>query len=132
MRKIIFYIWAFPTTAVGLLFLLPTVLSGGRPRVVEGVIELHGGFTTWFLSRVTAIWLGGGAAAMTLGHVVLAVSETEHDRTRQHERVHVRQCERWGPLFLPAYLGCSLYLKLRGRDAYLENPFEREAYGVSG
>jgi len=29
---------------------------------------------------------------------------------------------------LPLYLGWSLWLALRGRRAYLDNPFEREAY----
>jgi hypothetical protein len=41
----------------------------------------------------------------------------------------VRQYERWGPLFLPLYLGYSLVLWLQRRDPYLENPFEVEAYG---
>jgi hypothetical protein len=31
-------------------------------------------------------------------------------------------------LFIPAYLLTSLYLKVRGRDAYRDNPFEREAF----
>ena len=46
-----------------------------------------------------------------------------------HEMVHVRQYERWGPFFIPAYLACSLGLWLAGKDAYRDNPFEREAYG---
>ena len=41
----------------------------------------------------------------------------------------MRQCERWGPLFLPAYLLASLAVYLRGGRAYRDNPFEREAYG---
>jgi hypothetical protein len=126
------YIWASPNTVVGSVFFLPTVFTGGRARIVDGVLELHGGATTFFLSRVTSIWLSGGATAMTLGHIVLATSRADHDRTRQHERVHVRQCERWGPLFLPAYLSCSMVLWIRRRDAYWDNPFEREAYAVSG
>ncbi|MCA9045877.1 MAG: hypothetical protein KDA69_16235, partial [Planctomycetaceae bacterium] len=69
-----------------------------------------------------------GAAAMTLGHVIIGLDAEVLDRCREHEWVHVRQYERWGPLFLPAYLGCSLYLWLVGRDAYRENPFEVEAY----
>ena len=43
--------------------------------------------------------------------------------------VHVRQFERWGPLMGPAYLLSSLVLWLAGRRPYLDNPFEREAYG---
>ena len=119
------YLWALPTTLLGLLFAPPALLAGGM-RVVDGVLEIHGGLAAWFLRRCTL--LPGGASAMTLGHVVIARTEELHDLTRAHERVHVRQCERWGPLFVPAYLLASLAVKLRGGDAYRDNPFEREAY----
>ncbi len=45
-----------------------------------------------------------------------------------HERIHVRQVERWGPLFLPAYVLASVVAQARGLDAYRDNPFEREAF----
>jgi hypothetical protein len=90
------------------------------------VLEVYGGFASFLLRRLVP--LPGGASAMTLGHVVIARDPECHTQTRAHERIHVRQCERWGPLFIPAYLGASLVLKLRGRDAYMDNPFEREAY----
>jgi hypothetical protein len=51
---------------------------------------------------------------------------------RAHERVHVRQCERWGIFFLPAYLGGSLWAAMRGGDPYRDNPFEREAFEKGG
>ena len=51
--------------------------------------------------------LAQGPHALTLGHVVLGVSQAALDDTRAHERVHVAQYERWGPLFLPAYLAAS-------------------------
>jgi len=41
----------------------------------------------------------------------------------------VQQYERWGPLFVPAYLGSSLLQWLRGQDPYRSNWFEREAFG---
>ena len=65
---------------------------------------------------------------MTLGHVIVGLDQSCLDRSRDHEHVHVRQYERWGPFMLPIYLIASLVLYLRGRDAYLDNPFEREAY----
>lgn len=65
---------------------------------------------------------------MTLGHIVIGRDQQCLDSTRSHERVHVRQCERWGPMFIPAYLFFSLRLLIRGGDAYRDNPFEREAY----
>ena len=123
------YAWAAPTTAVGLLFLLLAPI-GGRigTQVVDGVLELHGGLVSLFLCRGTL--LKNGASAMTLGHVVLGRYLYALDWTRDHERVHVRQCERWGPLFLPAYIFASAFIWLRGGKFYEENPFEREAYGT--
>lgn len=120
------YVWALPTTSVGLLLVLPAFATGGRGKFVEGVLELHGGFVRWVLT--TLVPLPGGASALTLGHVVLARDEECHERTRVHERVHVRQVERWGIFFLPAYVFCSLWLLLRGRNPYRDNPFEVEAY----
>lgn len=119
------YLWALPTSLPGLLF-LPTVVFGGRARIVRGVVEIHGPAVSFFLRRCTL--LRGGAAAMTLGHVVLGCDQPTLDRTRAHERVHVRQAERWGPLFLPAYLLASALIYYRGGNAYLDNPFEREAF----
>lgn len=66
--------------------------------------------------------------ALTLGHVVLAQSLADLNSTRSHEFIHVLQYERWGPFFLPAYFGCSAWLKLQGKNPYFDNPFEIEAY----
>jgi hypothetical protein len=63
---------------------------------------------------------------MTLGHVVLCVDEID-DATLAHELVHVAQYERWGPLFVPCYLGASGVAALRGGDVYRDNPFETAA-----
>lgn len=70
------------------------------------------------------------AMAMTFGHVVFGANVVALDITRRHEHVHVRQYERWGLLFVPAYLGASVILFLRGRDGYRDNPFEIEAYAI--
>ena len=129
MRRVLVYLWALPTTCVGLLFLTPTLFGRVHARVVDQVVELHGGAVSFFLRHVTL--LPGGASAMTLGHVVLGVDQLSLDVTRAHERVHVRQAERWGPAFIPAYLIASLLAWRQGRDPYRDNPFEREAYAVS-
>jgi hypothetical protein len=120
------YLWALPTTAVGLLAAAATLLTGGHARWHTGVLEVYGGFSAFLLSRLVP--LEGGASAMTLGHVVIARDPAAHTRTRAHERIHVRQCERWGPLFFPVYLLTSLVLWLRGKDAYHDNFLEREAF----
>jgi hypothetical protein len=121
------YVWASPWTLLGALVGLAGLLTGGRARRRGPILEFHGGAVTWLLARFPV-----RPMAMTLGHAVLGRSGAALDVAREHELVHVRQYERWGLFFIPAYLACSLYLWLRGRDAYRENPFEREAYGVSG
>jgi hypothetical protein len=118
-------LWAAPWTLLGLVLGLCAVASGGRGRRVGRVLEFHGGVLQRLLTRVP---IAGGAAAMTLGHVVIARTAADLDYSRRHELVHVEQYERWGPLFVPAYLACSAWLWLRGYDAYLDNPFEDEAY----
>lgn len=120
-------VWASPTTLVGALALGLAVVTGGRAALVQGVLEAHGGWLRWMLERLRP---GGGVAAVTLGHVVLGVSAPALAATRAHERVHVAQCERWGPLFLPAYALASLSALLRGRDPYRDNAFEREAFAA--
>jgi hypothetical protein len=68
---------------------------------------------------------------MTLGHVILGQDRLTLDIVRDHEHVHVRQYEVWGPAFLPAYLGCSAWLWVARRDPYLDNPFEVAAYRIA-
>ena len=38
----------------------------------------------------------------TLAHTILGQTDADMDICRQHEMVHVRQFERWGPLMGPA------------------------------
>jgi hypothetical protein len=129
LARILIYLWTLPTTLIGLWLLPLALVTGGRVQVVDGVIEIYGGIVSLLLRRCTL--LKGGASAMTLGHVVLGRDRFCIESSRAHERVHVRQAERWGPLFIPAYLIGSLVALLRGGNAYLDNPFEREAYGRS-
>jgi len=97
-------------------------------QYVDGVIEACGPSIAWGLRHLTL--LKGGASALTLGHVVLARDVETLDWTRQHERVHVRQYERWGALFLPAYVLASVWAAVRGRHFYFDNRFEAEAFAV--
>jgi hypothetical protein len=128
MPRWLLYLWAFPTTAVGLLIAALAILTGGRAHVVDGVLEVCGGAADFYLRKIIGIFLRGGASAMTLGHVVLGRDLDLLDATRSHERVHVRQCEHWGPIFIPAYLFASLYALVRGKRAYEDNFFESEAF----
>ena len=107
---------------------MPLALAtGGRVRVVRGVVEASGGLLAPLLSRGNP-WFP--IQAITFGHVVLGVSAEVLERCRAHERVHVRQYERWGPLFPLLYLASSAAALGRGRGLYAGNAFEREAFAA--
>ncbi|MEO8323028.1 MAG: hypothetical protein ABI571_02700 [Actinomycetota bacterium] len=91
-------------------------------RIVDGVLLCEG--ASWparLRWRFTAI---------TFGHVVLSVDDLPEE-TLRHELVHVRQYERWGPLFIPAYLGASVVAVARGGHRYRDNHFEVAARSSS-
>ncbi|MGP1718358.1 MAG: hypothetical protein ACTS9Y_14385 [Methylophilus sp.] len=122
MRLLIF-LWALPTTLVGVVAAILWLSCGAKLRVAQGVLEVHGGkLALWFMRR--------GFAAIALGHVILGFSAGRLEQLRPHEHVHVRQAERWGILFIPAYLLAGLWQKLNGRHMYYDNPFELEAFAV--
>ena len=124
------YLWASLGSLVGLL-LIPLALCGrgGGVQLVDGVLEGYGGWLPRLLQR--PFWASGPIAAITFGHVVLGCDAATIDRTRKHERVHVRQYELWGPFFIPAYVLASFWIGMQGGNAYLDNPFEVEAYRIS-
>ena len=120
------YLWALPNTLLGLAFLLPALVTGGRVRFERGAIEIHGGFARFFLRRCLLV----SASALTLGHVIIGQDRDCLDHSRDHEHVHVRQYECWGAFMLPAYFLSSLLAWRRGGHFYFDNRFEREAYGL--
>ena len=126
MKTALRYIWAFPNTLLGLAFLLPTLLTGGRGRVERGAIEIYGGFSRYVLRRC----LPFPASALTLGHAINGQDRDCLDHSRDHEHVHVRQYETWGPFMLPAYFLSSMLAWRRGGHYYFDNRFEKEAYGL--
>ncbi len=125
--RIALYAWAAPTTAVGLVAGALTLLTGGRGQVRRGTLEFHGGFARWFLERRMV-----RASAMTLGHAIIGRDPWSLDACRDHEQAHVRQVERWGGLFLPAYVAASGWAWARGRHYYLDNRFEVDARRACG
>jgi hypothetical protein len=125
IRSLLAILWASPWSLLGLVFGGLALLTGGGVARHGRVLEFAGGVLVFLLRRLP---LPGGARALTLGHVVLGRTAQSLAACRDHESVHVRQYERWGALFVPAYLGCSLLLLLYGRDPYRDNPFEREAF----
>lgn len=109
--------WAAPVTLVGL------VAGAGAavpPRLRDGVVLFAParGITGALIRR-------RGFAATALGHVVVAVEEPS-PALMAHELMHVRQAERLGPLFLPAYL---VLLAVHG---YRRHPLEQAARAAVG
>jgi hypothetical protein len=64
--------------------------------------------------------------AQTLGRYIFA-REPLSPEFVEHEVEHVRQWERLGPLFLPAYLASSVSALVRRRHPYWTNRFELAA-----
>lgn len=117
-------LWASPCSLIGIVLAVVLLLIGGKAKCMQGTLEvafrrrhLHCGP----LMRTLPF------RGITFGHVIIAVTEEELDRLRAHERVHVRQYERWGIFFFPAYLASSLWQLLRGRRVYWDNYFEVQA-----
>lgn len=118
-------VWALPWTLFGAAIGLAGLVTGGSVARQGRVLEFSGGAVVWFLKYFPLV---AGASAVTFGHTVLGRTAEDLASSRAHELVHVRQYERWGPLFVPAYLACWLVLRLVGRHPYFDNPFEVEAY----
>lgn len=120
--------WAAPCTALGLVLCAPALLCGARLRRVDGTLEVA-------LSRCDpprGLLARLPFAAITFGHLVAAVRPADLARLRRHERAHVEQYERWGPVFLLAYPAASLWQWLRGRRPYVDNGFEVQARAAAG
>jgi hypothetical protein len=124
---ILAYLWAAPVTLMGLALLPLTLLTGGGVRIERGAVEIYGGLARFVLRHCLVI----NASALTLGHAILGQDRDCLDHARDHEHVHVRQCARWGPFIVPAYLLSSFLAWRRGGHFYFDNRFEREAYATA-
>jgi vacuolar iron transporter family protein len=125
LSRFILYAWAAPTTLVGLFAGLLTLCTGGRVQRRRGALEFHGGFSGWLGRRC-------GFSAMTLGHAIIGLDPLALEFCRNHEQAHVRQVERWGGLFIPAYLIACVLAWWKGGHYYFDNWFERDARRACG
>ena len=122
------YCWVLPVSCIGLLLIPFVIVSGGAVKVAAGVIEAEGGILRFLLSHRRFFMID----ALTIGHVIFGKNRESLKRCRDHEHVHVRQYERWGPLFPFLYLLSSAAALVRGMDPYRDNRFEQEAFSASG
>ena len=125
LLKLLQVLWASPYSLIGIVVGLAGLMTGGRVQFRDGALEFYGGLTK---SLVRSLPTGKLTAGFTLGHVILGQDDAGLRYACSHERVHVRQFERWGLFMGPAYLLASAWMWLRGRDAYRDNPFEVQAY----
>lgn len=117
-------IWAAPCSALGLAAAAAVVVVGGRISLSPGALEITlrpREAQCRMLRRMLPFH------AITLGHIIIAVTGQDLDCLRARELVHVQQYERWGIAFFPAYAASSMWQVLRGRHAYWDNCFEVQA-----
>jgi hypothetical protein len=113
---------------LGLMAALVSIAFGARAVFVRGTFEVGGGRIAAGVGRLPRRLRFD---AITLGHVIVGVDHLRLAALRDHERVHVAQYERWGPLFIPLYLASSLVAWMKGEDPYRGNAFEREAFAAA-
>jgi hypothetical protein len=119
------YAWAAPDTVLGFVFGFVGWLFGASARFNNGTVQFCGGR---LFGRAGLLPSRYSFCAITFGHVILAENQATLAAVRLHEEVHVRQYERWGPFFVPAYLLSSLVQVICGGNPYRDNCFERQAY----
>lgn len=111
------FVWTLPNTLLGLVL---GALTFQVPRLHAGAIVFDRG-----PRGVTAVLRAMHRSAMTIGFVILS-SVPVQGRLQAHERHHVRQYMRWGPLFIPVYLAIGV------RTGYRRHPWERAARVAAG
>lgn len=116
-------------SCIGILVVPFVLASGGTVSFRSGIIEAEGGVLAPILSRILSRF---PIDAITIGHVILGCSGESLVRCRVHERIHVRQYERWGPIFPFLYLASSAVAIMRGKDPYRNNVFEQDAFSAMG
>lgn len=127
--KVAKLLWAAPCSAIGLAFAAIALLAGGKARWSAGALEVT--------LRQNHEMCGKLARALpfrgiVFGHVILAVTSEELLAIGPHERVHVAQYERWGPVFFVAYAASGLWQLLHARSPYWYNHFEIQARELTG
>ncbi|MBT1070515.1 hypothetical protein [Pelotalea chapellei] len=117
-------VWVLPCSAVGLVLTAVLLVAGAKVSWSSGALEVT--------FRDSLADCGRRARDLScrgivFGHVILAVTREELAIIGAHERIHVQQYERWGPLFFLAYGTSSLLQLIHRRSPYWHNHFEIQA-----
>jgi hypothetical protein len=122
-------LWAAPCYAVGIVLASVLLVLGGKAKWSSGALEVT------YRDRCASCGKLAGKLpfrGIVFGHVILAVTDEELRAIGPHERVHVEQYGRWGPLFFLAYGASSLWQIVKDRNPYWFNHFEVQARERSG
>jgi hypothetical protein len=111
------FAWTVPNTVLGLLL---GAFTFQLPRAQDGAFVFDRG-----PRGLTRLLRAMGRTAMTVGFVIVAAVPVE-GTLLAHERHHVRQYARWGPLFIPVYLALAIPY------GYRRHPMERAARRAAG
>ncbi len=122
------WLWALPLTSVGLPLV---VLSKVQHAAQASALRSQHGYVftahSKFIARILQLHPMGGMDAVAVGCCILARDAESLIQHLPHELVHVQQAQRWGVFFPVAYLASSIWQLIRGRCAYADNCFERQA-----
>lgn len=126
-RRLLWF-WALPLTVLGLpLF----ALAMAQRKNQTSVLRTQHGIVFTAHSKLIAKMLQwhplGRMDAVAIGCCVLAQDSQALAKHLPHELVHVQQALHWGVFFPLAYSASSVWQLLRGRCAYADNYFERQA-----
>jgi hypothetical protein len=128
-HELVKLLWAAPCSAVGIVLTAVLLALGGKAKWSSGALEV-----TYRHSLASCGTLASKLPfrGIVFGHVILAVTREELKTIGPHERVHVAQYERWGPLFFLVYGASSVWQLVKGRSPYWYNYFEVQARERSG
>ena len=117
-------LWASPCSAIGVALAAFPLSAGGKAKWSAGALEVT---YRCSLARCGKLARELPFRGIVFGHVILAVTRDELVVIGPHERIHVEQYERWGPLFFLVYAVSSLWQLASGHSPYWHNHFEVQA-----
>lgn len=137
MKKLLYilgFLWCLPVSFLGWIFL-------GILALFDQIEDVE------FLPNLSFVWeakegswwdkKGIGWYGWVLGNNIILYQDFDNDRKNRsfiHETEHVVQNYIWGIFFYPVYYlaSCYIWLFLKSKHSYLDNPFEIQARIAAG
>jgi hypothetical protein len=137
LEDLLGFIWTLPNSIVGWIFLLILYVC----KQVEDVEVCRGLVFVWDIDNNSWFYKkalrGQGWGGFAIGNNVVLMDRypiEKYGRSYMHEREHVLQAFKWGPLFYPIYIleSIRIFLFFRDLHSYYDNTFEVEARLAAG